>query len=218
MLASDYYKTTITNNGASTTTTLSSQTTLGNLPVTPVGLTNTGNFPVEVPTKATFRACTLVPLIAAVTADRAIWTLVGSATKTIIVKRIRISGVTLATTAGYLALNLVKNSTATTGGTSTTLVSVPLDTNTSAATAVVKAYTAVPTDGVLIGTINTSRTYAPITGTPTSISPDIIFNFGDEDGSSGIVLRDATQEIALRFPVAAGTVPTLSIMVEWTEE
>lgn len=218
MLPCDYFKVTITNNGLIATTTLNSQTTLGNLPVTPVGLTNTGNFPVEVPAKATYRASTIIPLVTAVTVDRAIWTLIGSATKTVIVKKIHISGVTLATTAGYLTINVIKNSTATTGGTSTTLVAVPLDTTTAAATAVVKAFTAVPTDGVLIGTINSTKVFAPITATAAALSADILFSFGDLDGSSGIVLRDATQEIALRFPVAAGTVPTMAIMVEWTEE
>jgi len=220
MLASDYYKTSIRNDGASATTTLSSATTLGNLPVTPVGLTNTGNFPVEVPAKATYRASTIIPLVTAVTASRGIWTMIGSATKTVIVKRIRISGVSIATAVNYLTINLVKNSTATTGGTSSTLVAVPLDTVTSAATAVVKAFTAVATDGALIGNIASAKVLAPITATAAALQfgEDIIFNFADIFGSGGIVLRDATQEIALQFPVAAATVPTMAIDVEWTEE
>jgi len=220
MLASDYYKITITNNGAGTTTTLNSQTTLGNLPVTPVGLTNTGNFPVEVPAKATFRASTIIPLVTAVTVDRAIWTLIGSATKTVTVKRIRISGVSIATAVNYLTINLVKRSTATTGGTSTTLVSVPLDTNSVAATAVVKAFTAVPTDGALVGTLASAKVFCPITATAGALhfAEPIIFNFADIQGSGGIVLNSAAQEIALLFPVAAATVPTMAIDVEYTEE
>jgi len=221
MLASDYYKITITNNGASSTTTLNAVTTLGTLPVTPVGLTNTGNFPVEVPAKATFRASTIIPLIAAVTNDRNFFTIIGSATKTVTVKRILISGVTLGTAVGYLNINCTKHSTATTGGTSTTLANVPLDTTTSAATAAVKAFTAVPTDGVLIGTLASARVWCPITAgavAGSGLNNDILFSFGDIDGSSGIVLRDATQEVALRMPVAAANAPTMAIFIEWTEE
>jgi hypothetical protein len=219
-LVSDYYKTSIKNEGASATTTLSSATTLGNFPVTPAGLTNTGNFPVEVPAKATYRASTIVPLVTAVTVSRGIWTMIGSATKTVTVKRIRISGVSIATAVNYLSINLVKNSTATTGGTSTTLVAVPLDSLSAAATAVVKAYTAVATDGALIGNIVSDRVLCPITGTAAALqfAPDMVFNFADIDGSGGIVLRSAAEEIALQYPVAAPTVPTLSIDVEWTEE
>jgi len=219
-LVSDYYKTSIKNEGASSTTTLSSATTLGNFPVTPAGLTNTGNFPVEVPAKVTYRASTIIPLVTAVTATVPIWNLIGSATKTVIVKRIRISGISIATAVNYLGINLLKNSTATTGGTSTTLVNVPLDSLSAAATAVIKAYTVGGTAGTLIGHIVSDRVIAPITGTAAALqfAPDIIFNFADIGGSGGIVLRSAAEEIALQYPVAAATVPTLSIDVEWTEE
>ena len=82
----------------------------------------------------TYRASTIIPLVTAVTANRTIWNIIGSATTTVTIKKIRISGVSIATAVNYVVFNLVKYSTATTGGTSTTLVAVPLDSASAAAT------------------------------------------------------------------------------------
>lgn len=169
-------------------------------------------------TKRTYRASTIIPLVCAVTADRAIFVISGSASQTIIVKRIRVSGATL-TAVAYLTVNAVKYSSATSGGTSTTLVNVPLDSNNAAATAVVKAYTAVPTDGTLVGVLASWRslwqaTTAAAAGSPVSHE----YYFGDIPESHGIVLRGTAQEVALRFPVVAASAPTMAIDVEWTEQ
>ncbi len=169
--------------------------------------------------KRTYRASTIIPLVTAVTVNRTIWNIIGSATTTVTVKRIRISGVSIATAVNYLVFNLVKYSTATSGGTSTTLVAVPIDSNSAAATAVVKAYTAVATDGALIGTLCSAKVLCPITATAAALQfgEDIFFDF-TANGQNGIVLRGTAQELALLYPVAAATVPTQAIDVEWTEE
>jgi hypothetical protein len=174
----------------------------------------------EMTNRKIYNASTIIPLVTAVTANRTIWNIIGSATKTVVLRKIRISGVSIATAVNYLVFNVVRYSTATTGGTSTTLVNVQTDTNEAAATAVVKAYTAVATDGALVGTIASAKVLCPITATAAALqfNDDIIFDFTDNFGEGGIFLRGVAQEIALLYPVAAATVPTQAIWCEWSEE
>lgn len=169
--------------------------------------------------KRTYRASTIIPLVTAVTVNRTIWNIIGSATTKVTVRRITISGVSIATAVNYLVFNLVKYSTATTGGTSTVLVAVPLDSTSAAATAVSRAYTVVATDGTLIGTLCSVKVLCPITGTAAALqfNNDIVFDF-TQIGQNGIVLNGVAQELALLYPVVAATVPTQAISVEWTEE
>lgn len=168
--------------------------------------------------KQTFRASTIVPLVAAVTVNVPIFNIIGSATKTITIKRIQVSGMTL-TAVGYFAINVEKLSTASTGGTSTTLANVPLDSNNSAGTAVVKAYTAAPTKGTLVGNIASWRALWQATTAAAAGTTDwFVFNFGDMPETRGVVLRGVAQELALVFPVVLGSAGTLAIDIEWTEE
>lgn len=164
-----------------------------------------------------YRASTIIPFVPAVTANRAIFNIGGSASANVIVKRIRVSGMSL-TAVAYLAVNVVKYSTATSGGTFATLTAVATDSATAPPTSIVKAYTAVPTDGTLVGTLATRRslwqaTVAAAAGLPA----DYVFDFWD-GLASGIVLRGIAQEVALLFPVAAPTAVTLAIDVEWIEQ
>lgn len=168
--------------------------------------------------KATYRASTIDGLVTATGADVPFLNIIGSASKTITVKRIAVSGVTL-TAVAYLMVNVVKLSTASTGGTSTTLVNVPTDSNFAAATAVVKAYTAAPTAGNLVGTVSSQRILGQATtAAAAGIPRDWLFDFGDMPETRGIVLRGATQELALVWATAPGSAPTLAIDIEWTEE
>jgi hypothetical protein len=168
--------------------------------------------------KATYRASTIIPLVVAVTADRAFFVVSGSATTIVKVRRIRVSGSTL-TAVGYFAINVVRYSTATTGGTSTTLVNVQNDTTDPAATAVVKAYTAVPTDGNLVGVVASWRSLWQATSAAAAgQTQDHLFTFGEASNTRGLVLRGTAQEIALRFPVVLASAGTLAVDVEWTEE
>lgn len=168
--------------------------------------------------RPTYRASTIVPLVAAITADVPFFNIIGSATKKIIIRRIRVSGMTL-TAVAYHAINAVRLSTASTGGTSTTLVAVNHDTSQSAPTAVVKAYTVAPTSGTLVGTLASHRSLWQATlAAAGGITADHIFNFGEISETGGITLRGVAQEIALVFPVALVSAGTLSIDIEWTEE
>lgn len=168
--------------------------------------------------KATYRAATIIPLVTAVTVNVPFFNIIGSTSKIVTVKRIAISGATL-TAVGYFTVNVVRLSTASSGGTSTTLVDVPLDTNDPAPTAVVKAYTAAPTMGSLVGTIATNRClWQSTTAAAAGLPRDYLFEFGDMPETKGIRLRGATQEMALVFPVVLASAGTLSVDIEWTEE
>lgn len=168
--------------------------------------------------KATYRASTIIPLVAAVTVNVPFFNIIGSSSKTVTVKRITVSGMTL-TAVAYHSINVEKLSTASTAGTSTTLPAVPLDTNFAVATAVVKAYTVAPTKGSLVGTISSWRAlWQATTAAATGVTDYFVFEFGDIVETKGIILRGIAQEVALVFPVVLASAGTLSVDVEWTEE
>lgn len=168
--------------------------------------------------KKTYRASTIIPLVAAVTVNVPFFNIIGSATTTVVIRSIRVSGMTL-TAVGYFAINLEKLSTASSGGTSTTPPCVPLDSNDAAATAVVRAYTVAPTKGNLVGTIASWRALWQATVAAAAGTTDWhVFDFGDTYETKGIYLRGVTQEIALVFPVVLASAGTLAIDIEWTEE
>ncbi len=168
--------------------------------------------------KATYRASTIIPLVVAVTINVPFFNIIGSGSKIVTVKRIAVSGATL-TAVGYFTVNVVRLSTASTGGTSSTLANVPMDTNDPAPTAVVKAYTAAPTMGSLVGTIATNRCLWQATvAAAAGLTRDYLFEFGDMPETKGIRLRGVTQEMALLFPVVLASAGTLSVDIEWTEE
>lgn len=168
--------------------------------------------------KGTYRASTIIPLVAAVTVNVPFFNIIGSATKTVTVKRITVSGMTL-TAVGYFTINAEKLSTASTGGTSTTLVATTLDTGNAAVSAVVKAYTAAPTKGSLVGTLRSWRALWQATVAAAGGVTDYYdFSFSDINGSGGVVLRGIAQELALTFPVVLASAGTLSVDIEWTEE
>lgn len=213
--AGSFVRIVVTNNGGSTTTSFRLQTVLA-----PISLASEALNSVSVDTvkNPTYRASTIIPLVAAVTADVPFFNIIGSATKTVTIKRFRFSGMSL-TAVGYFTIAVQKLSTASTGGTSTTLAAVPLDSRLPAATAVVKAYTAIPTRGTLIGTTASWRALwqatVAVAGGPTA---DHVFGSGDIPGAHGPILRGVAEEICLVFPVALGSAGTLAIDIEWVEE
>lgn len=169
--------------------------------------------------KATYRAGSLASFVAAVTASVPFFLIEGSATKTITVKRIAVSGMTL-TAVQYLAINVGKFSTAASGGTSTSAPLVPMDSASAAATAsAVRYYTAAPTAGTLLGTVATSRVLAQATTAAAAGLPrDFLFDFGDMRETKGIILRGTAQGCGLFWPTAPASAVTLSVDIEWTEE
>jgi len=138
----------------------------------------------------------------------------GSATKTVRIKRITISGIDA--TAQTATVNLVLRSAASTGGTSTSPSVVPLDSSNAAGTAVVKAYTVASTPGAAIGTVRSqSIGFAAATG---SAAQAVTWNFDPETMSQEVILRGVAQQACINFPAAFTTAgPTINVDVTWTE-
>ncbi len=146
-----------------------------------------------------------------------IFTITGSASKTIRVTRIEISGI--ATTILDTTVRLLLRTTADTGGTATNPVGYAHDQNSAAATAVLAAYTANPT--VNDGTnrlIRTSKLLfnlaAPTAG---SESGRLIWDAGDRPAQA-FVLRGVAQQLAINLAGVSVAGGSIDISIEWTED
>lgn len=157
---------------------------------------------------ATYSASTNVAAAAAATD---IVTITGSATKSIFVTQVIVSGVQ--TTAGLQDVQLILRSTADTLGTSGAVTAVPHDSTDAAASATVLAYTANPTTGTPVGTFR--RGYVPVAGATSVVNPLVIFDFGKR--GKPMTLRGIAQVLAVNLGGATLTGGTFDISVEWYE-
>ncbi len=145
-----------------------------------------------------------------------LWQLCGSATKTVKVRYIRLSGT--ATTATSSDIILVKRSTADTGGTPTSITLTSSDSQNAASGASLVTFAAAPTLGTLVGAFDDQQLTMP---PPTSSTPAVTylpFEFGAR-GEQPVVLRGVAECIALNFQGAA--LPAgmkISNTVVYTEE
>ncbi len=161
---------------------------------------------------ATYSAAAIGFIPAAAATD--IFTITGSATKTIKISLVRCS---ISTTAGsgiVMNATLLTRSTANTLGTSTTAANVPLDSTNAAATATVRSYTANPTLGTLVGAVRAKRSFA---GTAGSNQDEAIWDFGNRNGQ-GLTLRGITQVASVNIQGVTITNPVADCNVEYTEE
>lgn len=161
--------------------------------------------------KATYSA-SVANLVAMATAPTDIFTLTGSATKTIRVTRVTINGTQ--TTASQITIILLKRSTANTAGTSTAQAAVAHDSNSVAATGTVLAYTANPTVGTLVGNLRSRKV---IVGAATGISDEFITEFGTRN-CQAVVLRGTGQVFAINLNAATIAGSSFNISIEWIEE
>ena len=137
----------------------------------------------------------------------------GADSKVITVKRLQISGI--ATSAGAFSLVLLRRDTANSVGTFTAPVAVPHDSNDGVAVGNLKAYTANPTVGRLIGNLQVIRaTVTTAAGAITNNS--YTFNL-DQRGSKGVVLRGFAQTLAINLAATTITGGSFDIDVTWTE-
>lgn len=139
----------------------------------------------------------------------------GSSTKVIKVRNITITGTNTNNT--NVLIDLVKRSTANTGGTSATVTAVPNDSNSAAASAVVTSYTANPTLGTTVGTVGNGHTFFPVLGSTniSQIREFVLFSAISEP----IVLRGTAEGLAVNFRGATpGGTTVVAIKIEWTEE
>ena len=144
----------------------------------------------------------------------------GSATKTVRIRKIAVSGI--ATSAGNMEIVVDKNSTTGTDNGSTVWTAqtlAPLDSENDAASAVVEVLTGANQDalGTSLGKLAAGRVCVSADGSGVYVAPfELDFGTG---GQQAIVLRGATQNVTVGFNGDA--VPSggkLDFFVEWTEE
>jgi hypothetical protein len=163
--------------------------------------------------KNTYRASVTALASAASATD--IFTLTGSASKTIRVTRLEISG--QQTTAAAAQVVVLVRSTADTGGTHSAPTIVPFDSNSPAASATVLSYTANPTVGNLVGNLFAGYVFLAAPATATVGSDKVILDYGNRP-SQAIVLRGTSQVLAVNLNGATVTGGAFDINIEWTEE
>ena len=164
--------------------------------------------------KTTYAATSLALASAASCTD--LWTLTGSATKTVKISRVEIGGE--ATTAASAQIVLLKRSVANLTGTSSAPTIVPYDSADAAATATPLAYTANPgTLGTLVGNIRTGYVFLAAPATATVGPEKFIVDFGSRQGQE-IVLRGIAEVFAINLNAVTITGGAFDITVEWTEE
>jgi hypothetical protein len=150
---------------------------------------------------------------AGATANQDIFRISGSATKTVYIKKIRVSATANATQGNNIAI--VKRSAANTGGTSVASTLVPLDSTSAASTASAVHYTAAPTSGASVGTVRAAKFVIP---TITSLyNPQVIFEF-NENNSNPMVLNGTAQGLGIILNTAPGAGNNFLINIEWDEE
>lgn len=161
--------------------------------------------------KATYSASIIG--LAPATSPTDLFTVTGSAIKT--VRILQILATATRTAGGNADYVILKRSTANSGGTSSTLTAVPHDSSDSAATAVVRAYTANPTTGTLVGNISTQKIFTNTAGSGASDKFEEIYGIRP---SKGIVLRGVNEVFAFNLNGVTMTGGSFDIHVEWTEE
>jgi hypothetical protein len=141
------------------------------------------------------------------------WQIIGSATKTVRVLRISISGI--ATAAISVDIQLIKRTTASTGGTPTAVTLAQHDSNDAAPTAVVNSFAANPSPlGTSGGVVRAAKLNLGATGAAGVITWDFTTR-----NDKGLVLRGVAQSLNLNFNSQA--VPSgmlCAIDVEFSEE
>lgn len=162
---------------------------------------------------ATYSASS-APFVAASTPTD-VFTIFGSSTKIIRVKRIYIA--LTATASTIINVLLIKRSTANTGGTSTAITMVPHDSYDLAATASVLNYTANPSLGSTVGTIRSLKVLASLVATVTASDHNSELCFGN-NGDKSIVLRGTGQCLSINLNSVTIAGNSICAYVEWTEE
>lgn len=141
----------------------------------------------------------------------------GSATKTVKILRIEISGA--ATAATDVVVILQKHTIANTSGTKTNPTPMQHDSNDAAASAVVVLYSVAPTIDASATTWKTIRMNLALAPAATTVVPDrFVYNYAAEPYEP-LTLRGVAQEFAINFNSAA--VPSggvYDVAIVWSEE
>lgn len=164
---------------------------------------------------STYAASGVGIAVAATATD--IFTLKGSASKLVTVTSVDCSG--SATASGVAIVQLVKRSTANTGGTSSAPTVVPFDSGIPAGTAALAAYTANPSAlGTSVGTLGVKSLGLSLLATGSD-TPDTLWNFVQGNFSRPVVLRGVGQSLSVNAGgVATLAGETVSCTFTWTEQ
>lgn len=152
--------------------------------------------------------------LVAVASATDIFTITGSASKTVRIRRIGVSGI--ATAAISAIVQLTKRSTANTAGTSGAATAVSHDSTNAAATATVLSYTANPTTGTLVGAIRSA--YLGLSGTSGLIGGSVQEWIFSTAYDQSVTLRGVAQVLAINLNGVTVTGGNFNCWVEWTEE
>lgn len=163
------------------------------------------------PKRITYRA-NIAGLVPAASATDIVY-INGSATKTVTINRVFVTGT--AGTAVAVPVQIIKRSTASSGGTCAAMTSVPLDSSDAAATAVVNSCTANPTPGTSVGTVASQSVFFSLASAVNAQPGD--FKFGDTNGKP-VVLRGVAQGLAVNLNAVSVSSGVLTAWIEWTEE
>lgn len=183
------------------------------------GTADTGTARVVMAQEATYSAGTLTKTATAA-GTGPFFSLCGSATRTIRVQRIAISG-TVATAAVWGDVIVKTTSTATTGGTATALTRAPYDSTSPAVTATANFYTVLATTpGTLRSVVLNVTQLFPVTAISATLQPSpapIIYQWRDQDAEAP-TLRGVAECLTANFGTTTTNAPTLSVSVAWTEK
>lgn len=133
----------------------------------------------------------------------------GNATNSVYVTKVIVSGIQ--TTAGTGLIQLIKRSTANSGGTSAGMIAVPHD-SADAAVSAPLSYTTNPTPGTAVGTI---RAETIVIGNAASVSGKAIWDFGER--GKHILLTGVAQGLAVNLNGVTFTGGQISVVFEWLE-
>lgn len=190
-----------------------------NSPV-PAGTNTIGSVIEADGTTATYEAGFSGLAMAATATD--VFTITGSASKTIKVRKLNFS--CTQTTGAYQNVVLLKRSTANTGGTSTTLTNVPLDSANAAATGTVQTYTANPTLGTLVGNLRVEKVPMGTNtiqvgggATPPGTNQGA-FQWSYETRGQPLILRGTAQVLSVNLAATTVTGSNCDGWIQWTEE
>lgn len=148
--------------------------------------------------------------------------LTGSATKTVRVKEVRVSG-TAGTAINIIAV-LRKNVSADTAGTPATSTALPvpyaLDTTFPAVSATAIAYTANPTvNDAAPGLISAQTVFLPVTSTATAGTPAVFYWDAGGPATSSPTLRGIAQQVCVNLNgVTAPSSGLMTVSFMWTEQ
>lgn len=164
--------------------------------------------------KTTYAASS--PTYTAVASTTDVFTINGSASKTVKVLKI-FAEATGAGTNSFNSYYLIKRSAADTGGTSTAVTAVPLDSANAAATATPKRWTANPGAlGASVGQVEYSTIWTSLANSGTAPFHQAIFD-ADKFGQA-IVLRGTAETLAVNCNGATPNSTTVQFTIVWTEE